>query len=81
MIFEYAPFDVCARIHRYEYEVGLLAHVPRSAVRREPTDTVPVIEGATVATGTPEGVAVTAVDESPPVEAPLRLVTARIRTW
>jgi len=60
--------------------VGELVQVPLSAVSREPTDTVPEMEGATLAAGAAEGVPLTVVEDSPAVDAPFNVVTARIFT-
>jgi hypothetical protein len=47
--------------------VGELVHDPLSAVNREPTETVPEMEGATLAAGAAEGVPLTVVEDSPAV--------------
>ena len=60
--------------------MGEFVHVPLSAVNREPTDTVPEIEGTALAAGAAEGVPLTVVEDSPAVDAPFNVVTARIFT-
>ena len=60
--------------------MGELVQVPLSAVNREPTDTVPEMEGTTLAAGAADGVPITVVEDSPAVEEPLREVNARIFT-